>query len=79
MEARGLNTWLQGVTFYSYLVFLLTFSCFSVWPLRLPLAHTQETRLPHYQHLTPYGFFCPQCLSQTKLKINNAFSPPFPL
>lgn len=46
---------------------------------RLPLAHTQETELPHCQHLTPYVFFCPQCLSQTKRKINNAFSPPFPL
>lgn len=46
---------------------------------RLPLAHTQETELPHCQHLTPDVFFCPQCLSQTKRKINNAFSPPFPL
>lgn len=48
-------------------------------PPRLPLAHTQETEQPYCQHLTPYVFFCPQCLSQTKRKINNAFSPPFPL
>lgn len=46
---------------------------------RLPLARTQETELPHCQHLTPDVFFCPRCLSQTKRKINNAFSPPFPL
>lgn len=48
-------------------------------PPRLPMAHTQEMELPHCQHLTPYVFLCPQCLSQTKRKINNAFSPPFPL
>lgn len=46
---------------------------------RPPLPFTQETELPHCQHLTPYVFFCPQCLSQTKRKINNAFFPPFPL
>lgn len=61
------NAWLQREMHYSF------FFCFF---LRPSVAETLERRLPRCQHLTPDVFFCPRCLSQTKRKINKAFSPP---
>lgn len=55
------------------------YSFFFRFFLRPSVAETLERRLPRCQHLTPDVFFCPRCLSQTKRKINKAFSPPFPL
>lgn len=55
---------------------LILFFSFSFRP---SVAETRETWLPRCQHLTPDVFSCPRCLSQTKRKINKAFSPPFPL
>lgn len=60
------NAWLQRERC------ITPFFCFF---LRPSVAETLERRLPHCQHLTPDVFFCPRCLSQTKRKINKAFSP----
>lgn len=49
------------------------------WRSSSPSISYGFSHLPHCKHLTPYVFFFPQCLGQTKRKINNAFSPPFPL